>query len=345
MSQARIKGMEAGAEAAAKAPYQRNVQKYGWGGTGLFDATTGTVIQQPAAKPKRLQAKAGTLNGQPALADFDPETGKYYHPDTGEELSGFMPKEADKGSPLERAVEGFKKNGANDPDYKAYLATEGAITSQRANINFSVQNPAQPQDQVSYIADQVEQDPTGMMLGRLTGSNKKLRQQVTNELKNRDSDLRVLTPATRQLGETAHTLMPDFDQTIKMLQSPSLQSKMSAVIGPRWQEFLAGTVGKGDPEFDRLRVFVNLLQTGTARAHIGARGSVGLQNKFENLFNANKMDAATLRDSLSATRDFLKGYDNAVYGKGSGANAPVPPGGSDMKSKSNDELFKILMGK
>jgi len=29
MSQARIKGMEAGAEAAAKAPYQRNVQKYG----------------------------------------------------------------------------------------------------------------------------------------------------------------------------------------------------------------------------------------------------------------------------------------------------------------------------
>jgi hypothetical protein len=34
------------------------------------------------------------------------------------------------------------------------------------------------------------------------------------------------------------------------------------------------------------------------------------------------MDADTLRDTMGATKQFLKTYDNAVYGKGASGNAP-----------------------
>src|ERR1041385_5014181 len=114
------------------------------------------------------------------------------------------------------------------------------------------------------------------------------------------------------------------DETIAALNDPKVQAAMGP-LGSRWQEFVAGKIGSSDPtlrgldadtisKLNRLRAFMSLEQTGTARAHAGARGSQGLQDKFENLVNSTRMDARTAIDSLTAARDFLSGYEKQVYG-------------------------------
>lgn len=211
-------------------------------------------------------------------------------------------------SDMDTAVAEYMKNGMTKEKAIDKWRTQAAVTA------YGLNNPGGTEDKVKFIADQVDNSFDASLFQKLVGSDKKLARQVTDELATRGGDLHILTASSKQLGETAHELMPNFDSAIKMLDSPTLVKKMDNIIGPRWEEFKAGKVGQGDPEFDKLRVFINLLQTGTARAHVGARGSATLQQKFENMFNANKMDAATLKDSLVATKDFLKRYETAVYG-------------------------------
>ncbi len=49
------------------------------------------------------------------------------------------------------------------------------------------------------------------------------------------------------------------------------------------------------------------------RAHVGARGGSGMLEKFEGLADSSKMDAATLKGSLTGIRDFLQGYRAKIH--------------------------------
>lgn len=319
-----IAAHRAGAIAAAQAPTKPPQMDIGTGTFGpdssgiyVYDKTDPSkfhIVQQPTPPRVTYQSKTGSIDGKPAVADFDPVNRKYYVGD--KDVTGkFLPKESDDTFD-EKAYKAWaakpENKGKSEDDYLAWKSKLAPTAA------FNINNPGSEQDAV-YIADQVEADPTGLLFARLTGGDKKLKRQVTDELRTRDADLRVLTASTRQLGETAHELAPNFDKAIKMLDSKTLQNKLGA-LGSRWQEIMAGKVGVGDPEINRLRNFVGLLQTGAMRAHIGARGGVQLQQKFEGLFNSSKMDANTLRDSLTATRDFLKVYEQAVYGTGNANN-------------------------
>ena len=130
------------------------------------------------------------------------------------------------------------------------------------------------------------------------------------------------TAATRQLGETARAILPTFDKWIARLGDP----KYTEMLGPimsRWKDFMAGKVGSADPEFAYLRTQIALLQTGTMRAHVGARGGQGLLAKFESLFNADKMDAPTLQASLAGVRDFLTQYKDEVFPNEAGGQGKI----------------------
>ena len=131
-----------------------------------------------------------------------------------------------------------------------------------------------------------------------------------------------LTAGTRQLGETARAILPTFDKWIARLGDP----KYTEMLGPimsRWKDFMAGKVGSADPEFAYLRTQIALLQTGTMRAHVGARGGQGLLAKFESLFNADKMDAPTLQASLAGVRDFLTQYKDEVFPNEAGGQGKI----------------------
>lgn len=118
--------------------------------------------------------------------------------------------------------------------------------------------------------------------------------------------------ATRQMADTARSLRPKMDDVIKKLQDPKYAKLLGPIAG-RWNEFMLGKVGTGNPDLAYLRATIGLLQTGAMRAHVGARGGSALLSKFEGLMNAKNMDAKTLRSSLMAVRDFLKGYESQIY--------------------------------
>ena len=176
-------------------------------------------------------------------------------------------------------------------------------------LNFSLTNPKAEPDTVKYIADQVEDNPQNW---NLAAGNKTLQNQIRDELTTRGRDVNRLTAATRQLGETADSILPKIDTTIKKLDDPKFKANLGPVMG-RWNEFLTGKVGTNDPDLAQLRATIGLIQTGTMRAHVGARGSAGLLEKFEGLADSTKMDADTLKGSLTGIRDFLKGYSDRIH--------------------------------
>lgn len=198
------------------------------------------------------------------------------------------------------------------------------------NNTFALNNPKQDDSVVKYMADQVQSNPLNW---NMVGGNKVLQDQVRQELATRDSGVNRLTAATRQLGETADAIVPKIDKTIAMLDNPKFIANLGPVMG-RWNEFLTGKVGTNDPDLAHLRATLSLIQTGTMRAHVGARGSGNLLEKFEGLVDGKKMDAATLKGSLAGIREFLQGYRDAIH----------PKNGSATSGSLDDEIMDAIKG-
>ncbi len=195
---------------------------------------------------------------------------------------------------------------------------------------FNLNNPGGTEDVVKNWAEKIGDDANNW---NLISGDKKLANQVRDYIAKNEVDVHKMTTATKQLGETSKTIIPKIDDAITRLSDKKLADKLGA-IGSRWQDFLAGKVGEGsDPDYVKLRTAINLLQTGTMRAHVGARGSGQLITKFEGMFNANKMDAPTLKAALEETRDFLKGYRDQVYPP----NKSGGTGGDKMKVKRKSD--------
>ena len=207
-----------------------------------------------------------------------------------------------------------------------HLKTIGSVTVNALN------NPGGSEDKVKYIADQLALDASPGTRQILVGTDKKLERQVADELARRGTTLDQLTAQTRQLAETAKNLLPQFDSTIKEINTPSMQAKLGPIFG-RWNEFEAGKIGSGDPAFTKLRTAVDLLKTGALRAHFGARGGQALLGRFDALADIGKMDAETLTSSLKGFRDFLdETYVKPRYG--------VPVGPSSNKAVNFADLPK-----
>jgi hypothetical protein len=69
-------------------------------------------------------------------------------------------------------------------------------------------------------------------------------------------------------------------------------------IASRWNEFLSGTVGAGDPDYTALRTRLGLATTKLMQAHVGSRGGAFMLEHFEDLANAKKLNAANLRAGI-----------------------------------------------
>jgi hypothetical protein len=95
---------------------------------------------------------------------------------------------------------------------------------------------------------------------------------------------------------------------LEQVNSLDKAGRLGPIMG-RWNDFMVGTIGAGDPEYTELRTNIGLLQTGLMMAHVGARGGVKLLEKFTDLVNAQKMDAATLRGTLKAVEGWLRTYE------------------------------------
>lgn len=112
---------------------------------------------------------------------------------------------------------------------------------------------------------------------------------------------------------------------LQLIDDLDKRGKLGAVAS-RWNDFLAGNVGAGDPEVEALRTKIGLSTTLLMNAHVGSRGGSYMMEHFENLANAGKMDAATLRSGVKSELDYIKDRAMLPSGRGSG-NAPPTSGG------------------
>lgn len=90
-----------------------------------------------------------------------------------------------------------------------------------------------------------------------------------------------------------------------------LVDKMDAAgkLGPiasRWNDFLTGKIGAGDPDYAALRAKMGLSATKLMQAHVGSRGGAFMLEHFEDLANAGKMDATTLKAGLASELNYMQ---------------------------------------
>jgi len=92
---------------------------------------------------------------------------------------------------------------------------------------------------------------------------------------------------------------------LQMIDTLDSEGKLGT-IASRWNDFMAGKVGAGDPDFERLRVAMGLATTLLMNAHVGSRGGSYMMEHFEDLANAKKMDAKTLRAGVDQELKYIK---------------------------------------
>src|SRR5262249_38711050 len=87
---------------------------------------------------------------------------------------------------------------------------------------------------------------------------------------------------------------PESMGIVQLIDKLDKEGKLG-IAASRWNDFLAGKVGAGDPEFAALRAKMGLSATKLMQAHVGSRGGSFMLEHFEDLANLGKMNADTLR--------------------------------------------------
>ena len=134
------------------------------------------------------------------------------------------------------------------------------------------------------------------------------------------------TGATRAQAQTAARVVTELPRIRKEVQS--LGSELGPIQG-RWNEFLTGKVGTGDPRFEQLRTDMEFLSAAAAKFHLN---SVRAVDKFDTLAQTGKMTAPVLNGFLDAMEKWAvtaqtqeRGYGQSGVSDGH-PNATVPTG-------------------
>lgn len=145
---------------------------------------------------------------------------------------------------------------------------------------------------------------------------------------------------------------------MQLVNKLDAQGKLGPLAG-RWNDFMAGKWGAGDPDYAALRAKMGLSTTLLMQAHVGSRGGSALLEHFENLANEGKMDGPTLKSAMGSEINYVqdKAMDpaGANYRKSSTVSG-LPQGGGQIQVKdpqggihtfadqSSADKFKKLAG-
>ncbi len=133
---------------------------------------------------------------------------------------------------------------------------------------------------------------------------------------------------------------PDTMGIVQLIDSLDKKGKLGTVAS-RWNEFLTGKLGSGDPEFEALRTKLGLSTTLLMNAHVGNRGGSYMMEHFEDLANGKKMDAQTLKSGILSELDYVKDRamlpGGAAQGGGQSSGAKQPSGATHTGIGSVDK--------
>lgn len=102
------------------------------------------------------------------------------------------------------------------------------------------------------------------------------------------------------------------------------EGKLGPLAG-RWNEFMSGKWGAGDPDYAALRAKMGLSTTLLMQAHVGSRGGSALLEHFADLANAGKMDGPTLKSAMASEINYVQ--DKAMDPAGANYRKPSMPSG------------------
>ena len=108
---------------------------------------------------------------------------------------------------------------------------------------------------------------------------------------------------------------PEDKGILQLIDDLDKQGKLG-VLASRWNDFMAGKIGAGDPAITALRTKMGLSSTLLMNAHVGNRGGSYMLEHFEDLANSRKMNAQTLRTGVRSELDYVK--DRAMLPTGGG---------------------------
>lgn len=98
---------------------------------------------------------------------------------------------------------------------------------------------------------------------------------------------------------------PEEPGVLQMAKKLESEGKLGP-LASRWNDFLTGKWGAGDPEYAAFRAKMGLSTTALMQVHVGSRGGAFMLEHFEDLANAKKMDGSTLISSLDTEAKYVK---------------------------------------
>lgn len=135
---------------------------------------------------------------------------------------------------------------------------------------------------------------------------------------------------------------PDKMGIMQLVDKMDKEGKLGTVTS-RWEDFMAGKVGAGDPEFAALRAKMGLSTTKLMQAHVGSRGGAFMLEHFEDLANAGKMNAPTLKSALASEVDYVKDVAKMPQPSSgpakNGASATLPPQAASQLQEGHNTTF------
>ena len=154
-------------------------------------------------------------------------------------------------------------------------------------------------------------DPTspafGLALKKVQWANYYKQQALSMQKQRMAFQQQGPTASTRTQAQMAGGLLDHVDTIKQEIANLGAQGKLGPLNG-RFNEFMAGKVGNGDPDYVSLRTSLGLFQTALMKAHVGSRGSEMMMHHFQSLIDAGKMSPEALDSAMDSITQYLNTY-------------------------------------
>jgi hypothetical protein len=146
------------------------------------------------------------------------------------------------------------------------------------------------------------------------------------------------TGSTRTAGQAAEAVSSHIPDYLKSVDALAAKGELGAVMG-RLNEYMNSGYFGDDPDIAKFVADTKLIQSGTVRAHFGAKGGAQILENFNRIINT-KQEPEAIRGAVASIKSWLDKYGDIGKFKptraGSGSSAPSSGGGI----KTADDYLK-----
>lgn len=154
------------------------------------------------------------------------------------------------------------------------------------------------------------------------------------------NDPNKLTNTMKTMKQQAQATLPKIATTLDETE------QIASMLGPaegRWNAFMTGKVGAGDPKFKHYMDEIGMVQSAVTLAHARGRMSDKLFDHFETMFDAGKQTPENMIQALTVAQEWLTDYANMGEPGSPVGNKPAATGGGTPSGDiyARDEKGKL----